>query len=877
MSENQQITLTDAEVYIPIVKFINLISISTRRKPLAIEWAILESIKQSPIWEQLDNTGQFKRDTVKVIDFASNVLMITDTKRILKQRLNKLSSNGIIRFSDEVEYIDEVCFSDVSLTDKGARLLNEGFFPVQSMDEKSLIYIWSLTGQVRAENKTRLVQDKEMDSKIIKLENKSLEDEPYPVKTIEIHEASKIKNEETTVLSGIQEIERSRLYEPRKLEVYLEEDGSIKYKNITDLEFNMFLDRKYQGHIENIFKEKFITDESMDVNDEDRSKIESCNNIFKFIETSNLIGSINESLQSKAMVIAEHIGERQINSVNQFLTTTDTHKNKFIIKLVPELSEVTNEDEVNDINTEKLYLKEQVGKNNNILSVNYNEDIKKLINDTFSSDMLLINDTGLNIFKGRIQASYKDNTISPIVTYSLKRDQIYTDYEVTQTIKDRFNIFISSILDLIINKIKEKKVDSEGKEITPKDQLHELIDIASMRKFILTKEEAWIGIRDLILETDIDTLCKIKTVTKVQANLENGGSGKASIKDTLIDLVIEYLNKPKKLSIAEIQDTLRQIPKINIYSEKEYAEKIRISILNLVERFDGYNDIKELNNTFEEYKMNKNYNHVPIELYTEPIILDLVENYKYSQVKLEPYTRIEETLNKLQSLEKSIRKELKIKEDMVFEFNPDLIKNDHKKSSIVKIQKDSGKWIETWDSLLKEFNIEPNECELTQTYNVIKEYHDLTNKYDTSHSGSNVYVLDTNAIINHPNIVNYFEKKDLVVIPKKVLSELDKKKYDSNLHEDVNTAIKNIRDIDNIKTTTVVIEESDISLIPTDYNLNADMEILSVVFKYITNNPVLVTDDIMFSFIAEKAEGIKCIKASELIEKKEKKENNNDK
>lgn len=107
----------------------------------------------------------------------------------------------------------------------------------------------------------------------------------------------------------------------------------------------------------------------------------------------------------------------------------------------------------------------------------------------------------------------------------------------------------------------------------------------------------------------------------------------------------------------------------------------------------------------------------------------------------------------------------------------------------------------------------------------------------------NIYIIDTNVFIDCPDIISRIGKKYKIIIPAKVLEELDKKKLCDNIDKrKINEAAKNI-------TTAFTqnfsrMEDADVSLLPSGFDKrNPDCMILSVALKYKHENPIILTSD----------------------------------
>ncbi len=107
----------------------------------------------------------------------------------------------------------------------------------------------------------------------------------------------------------------------------------------------------------------------------------------------------------------------------------------------------------------------------------------------------------------------------------------------------------------------------------------------------------------------------------------------------------------------------------------------------------------------------------------------------------------------------------------------------------------------------------------------------------------NIYIIDTNVFVNCPDIISRIGTKYKIIIPAKVLEELDKLKLNPNIDKTkLNEAAKNIHTafVKNFSQ----MEEANLSLLPSGFDRrNPDCMILSVALKYQNENPILLTSD----------------------------------
>ena len=107
----------------------------------------------------------------------------------------------------------------------------------------------------------------------------------------------------------------------------------------------------------------------------------------------------------------------------------------------------------------------------------------------------------------------------------------------------------------------------------------------------------------------------------------------------------------------------------------------------------------------------------------------------------------------------------------------------------------------------------------------------------------NIYIIDTNVFVNCPDIISRIGNKYKIVIPAKVLEELDKLKLKVDVDKaKLNEAAKNIH-YAFIKHYSQM-EDANSSLLPKGFDKNnPDCMILSVALKYKNEHPILLTSD----------------------------------
>ena len=107
-----------------------------------------------------------------------------------------------------------------------------------------------------------------------------------------------------------------------------------------------------------------------------------------------------------------------------------------------------------------------------------------------------------------------------------------------------------------------------------------------------------------------------------------------------------------------------------------------------------------------------------------------------------------------------------------------------------------------------------------------------------------IYIIDTNVFIECPDICNKIDRNCQIIIPAKVIDELDKLKItlEGSNKENVNKALSCINKV--LNRPNISFEVANTNLLPAEFNRHSpDNMILSVALKYKDDNPTLLTSD----------------------------------
>lgn len=109
----------------------------------------------------------------------------------------------------------------------------------------------------------------------------------------------------------------------------------------------------------------------------------------------------------------------------------------------------------------------------------------------------------------------------------------------------------------------------------------------------------------------------------------------------------------------------------------------------------------------------------------------------------------------------------------------------------------------------------------------------------------NTFIIDTNIFVQCPDVIDAINPRDNIVIPAKVIDELDKLKVSLSSESLRDNAEKALRNINRELNKRKIREEcGDLSCLPQDFSRkNADNLILSIALKFRNHGPILLTND----------------------------------
>ena len=243
------------------------------------------------------------------------------------------------------------------------------------------------------------------------------------------------------------------------------------------------------------------------------------------------------------------------------------------------------------------------------------------------------------------------------------------------------------------------------------------------------------------------------------------------------------------------------------------------------------------------------------------------ENLYLAEHKLSKKLKLLEKMNIMCNKEKELytKNDLKriSKNALLVKAEIDLIKKKKEKLNI-SISEDNERLNDIFNLLTeKGVAVKRNDLLKSLMNEKIRFYeYNYFNREEVLDKYNNIYIIDTNIFIDEPYILNYIRDSDLIIISKTVIDELDGTKLKKDIAYNVREAIRNIF---NYTGDNIIFMQADKNILPDEYRITGDNLILSIAIKYKSYNPIIVTNDIVFSLKA-KGENIRSITLKDIKE-----------
>ncbi len=255
-------------------------------------------------------------------------------------------------------------------------------------------------------------------------------------------------------------------------------------------------------------------------------------------------------------------------------------------------------------------------------------------------------------------------------------------------------------------------------------------------------------------------------------------------------------------------------------------------------------------------------------LYSDSVLDELISKYQDDDLyELEAYTPFESVLRDMKNLAERTQEILGLSlfaEISEAGLTEAVLTHRSELKSLIDFLERWRNLLDVFASHIGVFEEEAATCfALIQTDKNFQKLASVLSRFccDKSLRYSKICILDTNSLMNMPELLSMLDGKDtMVIIPQMMLTELDGLKKDEN-EDKAYQAREAIRQIDNYSTFDWLNlkEQSNTDLLSGDLDPSSqDCRIISIALKYIIHTPILITDDVNMRNIA-KSQGITAV------------------
>jgi len=732
-----------------------------------------------------------------------DVLCVSDPGPLVTPTLSELVALDVIRCGGDIEALDTLILRDIEITERGQRMIAEDMLPAKSMQNEEIFYFDPIRQRLVSESKSRAYRPVAPRYAI----DPSAFEGIFPEESIR----SSIDKSAYRWFSASSNIEK---IESLSVQV-LWKDTPCTIELLSDSLKVVSKDEGLNNYLESIESndayERFVAP-IFDVHNFPHEELPNINN--------QDLGETETNMQTIQQVLTDWPSDARI------VIPGPNYDSKAIPVHAPAHQAIV------------LY---HANPSAEPLSVEWNHDrsgCKLWVNETHPIPFCLRVTDRESLVCGRIKASYGNEARNLIVARRIPAHE-EDDYltaplsRLSELVKTLGNSRDQSILTFW---------ESESRFI--ENQMHKLSDSALSLDEIIQQY--------FLTQSDVERLTK-------RVNRDAWLKG-------LWTILLGHISRLEGMGMKEFEQALKTLSAHGSYPADMISELLG-GISKVVKRPQSLDELSGLTSVFRI--LDKDWCLAyPSELFTKELARLILERFPDH---LDP-----KLISGDNTLFNPLRALLQISNDLNVVIGPNGLgglKNDDDYVSLIKAKTGSflsdkaHAWAAEMDSLL---SVLEDETVLEGTHlaiaNIkISEIAGWTEKLvgALDQRIRSVYVLDTSALIDLPEIVSEVRQGELFVVTKRVIEELDDKKLDEALRPYVSEAVRNLR---KLRKGQIQFCDGDMSLLPSDYRLKGDNLILSVAVRYRKHNPVLVTNDNNLSLKAE-AEGLKAISAEAFVKR----------
>ncbi len=821
--------LGEIKLSYPLVSYETNITHFTARKSTAIEWVILESISMA---QQMNRYLDVPLDTI-----FKSLFGIADSDLLIKPCLLQLYDLGAVEaptLYDDVSLTD-VLMRDVKLTDVGLEMQRKGLLPGEDREDVIILF-YDLFSETLLEG--TITKYSTIQSGLSIIDRDEAEESAYPASLIKMFlEGKKARNDkkypwlqQTTTIKDLIESDRKVIWKNTTKEFELGENGLCTIKNVEKEEVNALLFR----------------DEIIDM-----------------INSNGELSSLNRI----------HIADPEAELKEVFYGSQVITKIREMVNLNVS-SIISNEIWSNHVTIEPKTKRVEKSKNKKNKAINH---------------------AGIVIIDNAIEFSFRENN-DQLIVHSPKRllpdnclymgdsGQVYAgildihnsagneEIEIGYIPKKVEKNLGLCIMDLVEEHYKEEKTI--------------IVLMNALRNDVLLQEYMYKALENMSSLND-----KSEFVVYIEIASKKIFDRRPNLDELKNKVFIDAIAENRVINgIKELTDVINLIKPLKIYEREPHI--LRNAIKALLEKTMGIESIKKLDglwryiisidaslkNWIKKDGYLKNiYTPTIIENFINGFGTLLSEDIKGHTIIEETFLKLEQTVSRLSATlgDTNINEYCSRNKLVAF-----IVGN---KDKLKDMRRHTDAWEQTLKALEREIgtidDYIPKDCVFEMCKANIEMVVDIISVFfgENIEHYNNIYVVDTSTLVNKPKVISYFSgnKKDMLVVPTTVLTELDKLKSSDDAEESYK-AREVIRQIEQYKTAKWMNlrENSNVELLPRELNNDSnDNLILSVALKYYLKQPTLITDDINFRNIAS-SQGIQSMDSRSLEDKMNPNKNN---
>ncbi len=598
MCEGMKMELAKIKVSVPIIEFSNVVKFSTQRKPVALEWALLEMLKT------------FEKQPIQIVPFFNTVMKVPQAEELLEMIIDRLFQLGIIQLNDLQYDVSTLQLSDITLTPRGKELVLKGSLPTAMMEER-LYGLYNphsqeILGDILTGSKLELALDKEL----------ILKDAVYPKEQFRQYiernqkpNGQKLiqKFDPSTLISEVVEEPRRRKlkWQNKTVSFEINEFGELTVKGITHVECKALL-HLFEDQIELLMAHVFgrISDQNYLLPQTQFMNLA----LTQVKQQSQLEHEIETKLhQSKVSLI-----QNTELTIEQIQKDLKAKKNKTRLVILN-----NNQEEV------------IVHRGNHIIIQSSENLFEKLeVNHSFH----YLDDKFNNILCANLSATYDQKSFRLPIMYAVEAEKMSDNHNITTT---KFNQVIDDYLNGVIQKTND-------------------VSLFLAKRTYQEDECVWSELMQYMRDTNEPITYKIEMLQKLNESfIKSNSKFKQPLDEHLCELICADLKQSRDEPL-DYNVYFKALKIDSILKNPVLNEKLGQVVIKQLSEPTTYDELITLHLLFESIGINKSHTLIH---YSSNIIKFLLNKYEDTTFiqQLKHYSTIEIALKDLKKLELNLK------------------------------------------------------------------------------------------------------------------------------------------------------------------------------------------------------------------------------